>query len=412
MKVHRHRPQSSDPVAADPRVLGQILAAQNVEFALPDTRHIAEFFSGTLQIIPGASGNCVCLDEAVACSPGMARDFCRECQAERQANASTGRAVFDDDFVCQLRTRPGMQATRVNSLYHDFGYFVVRVADPAVFATYEPFIHNLANYVAISLENRLQRSLLEKASAEAHQRVEERTQDLLRLAELNRDLEEFAYSVSHDLRAPLRHVHGFLALLRKRASSLELDEQSRRYMTVISASVDRMSRLIDDLLAFSRMGRKELVRRSVDLNELVREVVEELKPETENRDIRWHVQQLPEVTGDRPMLRAVLTNLVSNALKFTRPRGLAEIEIGSRPGEGEVVFFIRDNGVGFDMRYAHKLFGVFQRLHHADQFEGTGIGLANIQRIVSRHGGRTWAEGEPDRGATFYFALPAAEKAE
>ena len=183
-----------------------------------------------------------------------------------------------------------------------------------------------------------------------------------------------------------------------------LDEQSRHYMTTITDAARRMATLIDDLLSFSRMGRYEFARERVDLRPLAKEAIEEVGPEA----VRWHVADIPSVMGDRSMLRVVLVNLVSNALKFTRLRPQAEIEIGCTPDQGsEIVVFVRDNGVGFDMRYADKLFGVFQRLHRVEEFEGTGIGLANVRRIINRHGGKTWAEGAVDRGATFYFSLPS-----
>lgn len=238
---------------------------------------------------------------------------------------------------------------------------------------------------------------------ELEQRVFDRT---AQLEAVNKELEAFAYSVSHDLRAPLRHIDGFLELLQKRAATT-LDELSRHYMTTISDSTRRMGTLIDDLLSFSRMGRYEMSKMKVDLGSLAGEVIREIEPEAGGRAIRWHVADLPVVTGDRSMLRIVLVNLISNALKFTRPREQAEIEIGCAPGRGtETIVFIRDNGVGFNMDYADKLFGVFQRLHRADEFEGTGIGLANVCRIINRHGGRSWAEGKIGHGATFYFSLP------
>jgi light-regulated signal transduction histidine kinase (bacteriophytochrome) len=177
-------------------------------------------------------------------------------------------------------------------------------------------------------------------------------------------------------------------------------------MATIAASAKRMGQLIDDLLSFSRMGRHDLSRQTVDLNSLVQEVIRDFEPETHGRIIQWRIANLPIVTGDRAILRVVLVNLLSNALKFTRSRPQADIEIGCEPGVTEVIIFIRDNGVGFDMTYADKLYGVFQRLHRADDFEGTGIGLANVRRIIHRHGGRTWAQGAVDQGATFYFSLP------
>lgn len=235
------------------------------------------------------------------------------------------------------------------------------------------------------------------------QRIRDRT---AQLEVANKELEAFAYSVSHDLRAPLRHIDGFLELLQSRIGA-GLDEQSRHYMAAITDAARRMGDLIDDLLSFSRMGRNAMARQQVDLAVLVREVIGDLAPDAAGRNIRWQIGDLPEVTGDRSMLRMVLVNLISNALKFTRPRAEAQIEIGCLPGTGsEHEIFVRDNGVGFDMAYADRLFGVFHRLHRADEFEGTGIGLANVRRIISRHGGRAWAKGEMNQGATFYFSVP------
>src|ERR1700675_1636912 len=235
-----------------------------------------------------------------------------------------------------------------------------------------------------------------------------------RAAELeatNKDLESFAYSVSHGLRAPLRHLAGFSELLQKQASSL-LDDKSRRYIQTILDSAKRMGNLIDDLLAFSRVGRAETKKAAVDLEQLVKEVVAEIGQDTKSRDIAWTIGALPVCYGDRSMLRLVVVNLVSNAVKFTSMRRPAEIEIGCVDrNKKEVEVFVRDNGAGFDMQYVNKLFGVFQRLHLPEQFEGTGIGLATVQRIVHRHGGKVRAEGAIDRGATFYFSLPATQDA-
>jgi PAS domain S-box-containing protein len=224
----------------------------------------------------------------------------------------------------------------------------------------------------------------------------------------NKELEAFAYSISHDLRAPLRHMAGFAELLQKNASSI-LDEKGRRYMTMILESSKRMGALIDDLLAFSRIGRTETRVTLVNLGELVKEVQSEAVDDTEGRNVTWRVGPLPDLRGDRSMLKVAFMNLISNAVKFTRKRAQPEIEIGCADKEkAGVVVFIRDNGVGFDMKYVHKLFGVFQRLHRADEFEGTGIGLATVQRIVRRHGGEVWAEGVVDKGCTFYLSLPKA----
>ena len=231
------------------------------------------------------------------------------------------------------------------------------------------------------------------------------------LANLNQELEAFAYSVSHDLRAPLRHIDGYINLLQKRAGPL-LDEISLRYVATISRAAARMASLIDDLLAFSRMGRTGLNKTVVPINDLIKEIINDLKAETENRHIDWIVKPLPDVFGDAALFRQAFFNLIENAVKYTRPRQRARIEIGCiQHDREEVVIAIGDNGVGFDMKYVDKLFGVFQRLHRAEEFEGTGIGLANVARIIQRHGGRVWAVGEKDKGATFYAAIPLEEKA-
>jgi len=227
----------------------------------------------------------------------------------------------------------------------------------------------------------------------------------LELEASNQELESFAYSVSHDLRAPLRHVAAYSELLHKTASAL--DDKGQRYVANILESAKKMGALIDDLLAFSRIGRAETRMTLVGLGELLREVLREIERDTEGRNIAWKVGSLPSVHGDPSMLKLALFNLISNAVKFTRTRPRAQIEIGCRDGaHDELVVFVSDNGVGFDMKYANKLFGVFQRLHSQDAFEGTGIGLATVQRVVARHGGRVWGEGVVEGGATFYFSLP------
>jgi PAS domain S-box-containing protein len=240
-------------------------------------------------------------------------------------------------------------------------------------------------------------------NAELEQRVVERT---AQLQSANDELEAFSYSVSHDLRAPLRHVMGFVDKLRKDIGP-SLSENSSRHMATISQSAKRMGNLIDDLLAFSRIRQSEMKKVEVNLDQLVQETMGDFQAETNARKIIWNVHSMPPVVADRALLRMVLVNLFSNAVKFTGTRAEATIEIGCMPGGGEeTIIFIRDNGAGFDPCYAAKLFGVFQRLHSQDEFEGTGIGLANIQRIVRRHGGRVWAEGAIDKGATFFFSIP------
>ncbi|MDQ1330838.1 MAG: Histidine kinase, partial [Thermodesulfobacteriota bacterium] len=243
---------------------------------------------------------------------------------------------------------------------------------------------------------------IHRLNAELEQRVKDRT---AQLEAANKELEAFSYSVSHDLRGPLQHITGFAELLNKRASG-SLDEKNEHYLKVITDSTIRMGRLIDDLLSFSRMGRTEMMKRRTNLDTIVKEILRKYHEDTEGRYVDWRVGSLPEVYGDYVMLRQVLVNLVSNAFKYTKKCDKAIIEIGSICGEnGEVCVFVRDNGAGFDMKYVDKLFGLFQRLHRAEDYEGTGVGLANVRRIIHRHGGKVWAEGKTGEGATFWFTL-------
>ena len=221
----------------------------------------------------------------------------------------------------------------------------------------------------------------------------------------NQELETFAYSVSHDLRTPLRAVDGFSSILLEDCAA-QLDAEGRRVVGVIREGTRRMGQMIDDILAFSRAGRLELSMRRVDMEELVGTALKDLKPLLAASGIEVKIKPLPAAHGDAPMLQRVWVNLLENAIKFTRPKSAGAIEVGARPGESETIYYVRDNGVGFDMQYSHKLFGVFQRLHGQDEFPGTGIGLAIVKRVVTRHGGRVWAEAKAGEGATVSFALP------
>jgi light-regulated signal transduction histidine kinase (bacteriophytochrome) len=232
--------------------------------------------------------------------------------------------------------------------------------------------------------------------------VQERTAELRAAYQ---ELEAFSYSISHDLRAPLIHIAGFVEMLKSDLGA-RLDEKSSRHLQTICDSTENMGRMIADLLTFSRIGRADMHKIRFDLNDTVKEVRRDLQAQAQNRKVTWVVAQLPEVFGDPLLLRQALYNLLGNALKYTRNRAEAHIEITAGTNEREHIIAIKDNGAGFDMKYAAKLFGVFQRLHSASEFEGTGIGLANVRRIIGRHGGRTWAEGAPDDGAEFYFSLP------
>ena len=228
------------------------------------------------------------------------------------------------------------------------------------------------------------------------------------LTALNQDLDSFSSSVSHDLRAPLRRVTSFAGLLRREIAEPP-KPRVQEYLSIIDREGDRMNELINDLLNFARVGRVTMQRARVDMTQLVQRTVAEFSQETQSRQIDWHIGSLPEVIGDENLLRQVVSNLVENALKFTRRRARPEIKIDvlpHPPNAREATFYVQDNGVGFDMQYASSLFSAFQRLHNDAEYEGTGIGLVNVQRIIRRHGGRVWAEGAVDHGATFWFTLP------
>ena len=245
---------------------------------------------------------------------------------------------------------------------------------------------------------------LERLNRELEDRVRSRT---AQLEAANQELEAFSYSVSHDLRAPVRHIDGFVKLLEREQPPAT--EKAAHYLGTIASSSRRMAALIDDLLELSRTARAPLELRAVSLGPLVEEVIADLRPDHARRHIEWRVGPLPAVRADASLLRVVLQNLLDNAVKYTRRVADAVVEIGAMPLAGvETAIYVRDNGVGFDMRYAERLFGVFQRLHRAEEFEGTGIGLATARRVVHRHGGRIWGEGEPGRGACFYFTLERA----
>jgi signal transduction histidine kinase len=290
-------------------------------------------------------------------------------------------------------------------------YFILFVLSAGITASFstvrrriEDNLRHARDRLEIELEQRQQRE------AEIRSLNQELTERAAELAAANTELESFAYSVSHDLRAPLRHLVGYTELLQKHASG-SLDEKSQRYIQINLESAKKMGNLIDDLLAFSRIGRAEAKTTAVDLQQLAADVTFEIESQAKGQDIAWDIGALPVCYGDRALLRVVLLNLLSNAVKFSGTRPQAKVEIGSVDGHGDKSeIFVRDNGVGFDMQYADKLFVVFQRLHRADEFEGTGIGLATVQRIVHRLGGTVRAEATEHQGATFYVSLPKAKQ--
>jgi signal transduction histidine kinase len=260
----------------------------------------------------------------------------------------------------------------------------------------------LKRAIRYAMERKRAEEEIRTLNRELERRVAERTAQLLRA---NKELEAFSYSVSHDLRAPLRHIEGYVAMLQRVTQGI-LPAKAEHYLHTISSASVEMGKLIDNLLAFSRMGAEQMTEAPVNLTLLVGEVVQSLQMATRERDITWRIAPLPVVIGDLSMLRQVLANLLDNAVKYSKKRERAEIEIGVAGAEDDrVIMFVRDNGAGFDMRYYDKLFGVFHRLHAPNDFEGTGIGLATVRRIIDRHGGRIWARAEVDQGATFYFTL-------
>ena len=299
-----------------------------------------------------------------------------------------GATKTDPDLVGIIMTGEGTIATAVAAMKSGALDYILK---PFKLSAILPVLERALTVRNLRLENaRLEREVRERTVA---------------LESANQELEAFSYSVSHDLRAPLRHITGFAQILHQSLGT-SISEEDRHVLERILSSADRMSRLIADLLAFSRTSRAELNRGKVNLQELVESVVAELQPETAGRKIIWKQGALPEVMADSSLLRQVVSNLLMNAVKYSRPRDPAEIEIDCLPDADETVVFVRDNGVGFDMSFADRLFGVFQRLHSDQEFEGTGVGLANVRRIIARHGGRTWAESKIDEGATFYFSLP------
>lgn len=312
-------------------------------------------------------------------------------------------AVIEDIYVDPRIPREAYQPTFVKSLVMvpirtlepigAIGNYWARTRQPSEQEV--RLLQALADTTAVAMEN-------VQVYAELEQRIRDRTEEL---QAANKDLESFSYSVSHDLRAPIRAITGFARLLQEDHED-QLDEEARRKLSIIRDEADRMGILIDDLLSFSRLGRKAIDAEALDMSALVGSLVERLRADAGNGSAAFRVAPLPDSMADRALMEQVWINLLSNAVKFSSGREQPVIEIGGKPEAAENVYFVHDNGAGFDPRYQDKLFAVFQRLHDATEFPGTGVGLAIVHRIIARHGGRVWAEGRPGDGATFYFTLP------
>jgi signal transduction histidine kinase len=359
------------------------------------------------------------LEETQSATLNLLEDF----DAESTRMEQTQHAVFNilQDFSGEKSGLEETQSATLN-LLEDFDAESSRMEQTqhAVFNILADFSEEKSWLVETQRAtiNMLEDFAAERSKAEGVSRELGESVELLRVAKeateaSNRELEAFSYSVAHDLRAPLRHISGFSQMLMEEFAP-SLDPGAHKYLERIQAGTQKMGLLVDELLNLARVGRQTLNRQSTQLNPMVTEVVTILQPESQGRRVEWMIADLPTVECDPVLVKLIFQNLLANALKFTRPRARAVIEVSHKENEedGLLVFMVRDNGIGFNMKYVDKLFGVFQRLHSAEEFEGTGIGLVTVQRIVQKHGGRVWAEAEPDKGAAFYFTLGVGKEAE
>jgi signal transduction histidine kinase len=392
------------------RVDRQPRTADNSAITARSAKEFEEYTKAMLNILEDFAAEKERMEDVQRAVLNILDDF----DHEKAAADGTQRAMLNilDDFAVEKAGAEASQRAMLNIL-DDFDHEKAgaEASQSAMLNILDDFAHEKASAEETqrAMLNILDDFDVERMKSEAANRDLREAFDSLRRAKgaadaANREIEAFSYSVSHDLRAPLRHIKGFVQMLKESAGP-SLNEESLEYLGIISGAASKMANLIDDLLAFSRMGRTEIKKTRTELNKLVSDSISEMKEEAVN--VTWKINALPVVYGDPAMLKLTLLNLISNAVKFSRNADEPIIEIGSfTSDEGDTVIFVKDNGAGFDMQYVDKLFGVFQRLHKPEEFEGTGIGLANVRRIVSRHGGKTWAEGAVGEGATFYFSLP------